>query len=231
MKELVEILTTSYSRNELIAIMAQIQVAIELVWTILTFMFLFLMQAGLVFMATGAARKKNKTSILTSHIIIICVSAIIFIFLSNHLTLGAQGGLLGTQVDYLNKEFTMMDAESLYYIYKMLDTFTKVLTCATIACIQLQERVLIETFIIMSFVVSGVIAPVGFAWIRGDGWLERIGFHDSTCSSIMFMCGGFCGLTGNIMLGPRLSVFEKLNGHVLTKNNIGMKRLIEKKKK
>ena len=113
----------------------------------------------------------------------------------------------------------------------MLDTFTKVLTCATIACIQLQERVLIETFVILSFVISGVIAPVGYAWIKGDGWLQRLGFKDSTCSSIMFMCGGFCGLTGNIMLGPRLSVFDKSSSYFVSKSNLSMRKFIEKKKK
>ena len=94
-------------------------------------------------------------------------------------------------------------------MHENISTFMKVLTCSTIACIQLQERVLVETFVIMSFVISGVIAPVGFSWIKGDGWLQRLGFMDATSSSIMFMVGGFVGLTGNIMLGPRMSVFEK----------------------
>ena len=62
---------------------------------------------------------------------------------------------------------------------------------------------------ILSFVISGVITPVGFAWVDGDGWLSRLGFKDSTTAVVVYMCGGFCGHVGNLMLGPRLSVFDK----------------------
>ena len=62
---------------------------------------------------------------------------------------------------------------------------------------------------ILSVVISGVIAPVGLAWIKGDGWLQRMGFKDSTGAAVVYMCGGVCGLVGNLMLGPRFSIFSK----------------------
>ena len=102
-----------------------------------------------------------------------------------------------------------MDPRTLDKIEQELFTYMKILTCATIACIQLQERTLIETFIILSFVIAGVIAPVGMAWIKGDGWLERLGFKDSTGASVVYMCGGTCGFVGNLMLGPRFAIFSK----------------------
>lgn len=104
----------------------------------------------------------------------------------------------------------------------------KILTCATIACIQLQERTLIETFLILSFVIAGVIAPVGMAWIKGDGWLERMGFKDSTGCSVVYMCGGVCGFVGNLMLGPRFSIFNKKQNK---KNSYQMQRLLERKQR
>lgn len=67
---------------------------------------------------------------------------------------------------------------------------------------------MIETFGILSFVIAGVIAPVGMAWIKGDGWLERQGFKDSTGAAVVYMCGGVCGFVGNIMLGPRFGIFS-----------------------
>ena len=72
----------------------------------------------------------------------------------------------------------------------------------------MQERTLNETFIILSIVIAGVIAPVGMAWIKGDGWLERLGFKDSTGASVVYMCGGICGFVGNYMLGPRFAIFN-----------------------
>ena len=86
-------------------------------------------------MATGSSRKKNRVSILTSHIIIICVSTVIFFFLSNHLTLNAQGGLLGTEVNLEELSKENMNIDSLKHIHENIATFMKVLTCSTIACI------------------------------------------------------------------------------------------------
>lgn len=102
----------------------------------------------------------------------------------------------------------LMDPRTLDKIEQELVTYMKILTCATIACIQLQERTLNETFIILSIVIAGVIAPIGMAWIKGDGWLERLGFKDSTGASVVYMCGGTCGFVGNYMLGPRFGIFN-----------------------
>lgn len=107
----------------------------------------------------------------------------------------------------------------------------KILTCATIACIQLQERTLIETFGILSFVIAGVIAPIGLAWIKGDGWLERLGFKDSTGCSVVYMCGGVCGFVGNLMLGPRFSIFSKQSNNASKKTSYQMQRILERKQR
>lgn len=123
-----------------------------------------------------------------------------------------------------------MDPRTLDKIEQELFTYMKILTCATIACIQLQERTLIETFVILSFVIAGVIAPVGMAWIKGDGWLMRLGFKDSTGAAVVYMCGGTCGFVGNIMLGPRFSIFSKSAANV-KKNSSQMQRLIERRQR
>ena len=149
-------------------------------------------------------------------------------FLSSYLVIAAEGGLLGIEQPLPEVTEKIMDPRPLDKIGKQLFTYMKILTCATIACIQLQERTLIETFLILSFVIAGVIAPVGMAWIKGDGWLERLGFKDSTGASVVYMCGGVCGFVGNIMLGPRFSIFSKQASNS-KKNTYQVQKLIEKK--
>ena len=168
-------------------------------------------------MATGAARSKSKSAILTHQILIICITALVYTFLSSYLVVGAEGGLLGIQKPLPEIEEGMMDPRTLDGVEEQLFTYMKILTCATIACIQLQERTLTETFTILSIVIAGVIAPVGMAWIKGDGWLERMGFKDSTGAAVVYMCGGVCGFVGNIMLGPRFGIFNK--AHTSVKKN------------
>ena len=36
-----------------------------------------------------------------------------------------------------------------------------------------------------------------------------MGFKDSTGAAVVYMCGGVCGLVGNLMLGPRFAIFSK----------------------
>ena len=83
---------------------------------------------------------------------------------------------------------------------------------------------------ILSFVIAGVIAPVGLAWIKGDGWLVRMGFKDSTGAAVVYMCGGVCGYVGNLILGPRFGIFSKTASH-LKKNTVQMQRMIERKQR
>ena len=78
--------------------------------------------------------------------------------------------------------------------------------------------------------IAGVIAPVGMAWIKGDGWLQRLGFKDSTGAAVVYMCGGVCGFVGNLMLGPRFSIFSKTATNV-KKNSYQMQRIIERRQR
>ena len=151
-------------------------------------------------------------------------------FLSSYLVIAAEGGLLGIEQTLPPISEKEMDPRTLDMIRDQLFNYMKILTCATIACIQLQERTLIETFLILSFVIAGVIAPVGLAWIKGDGWLERLGFKDSTSASVVYMCGGVCGFVGNLMLGPRFSIFSKQTQKA-SKTSYQMQRIIERKQK
>jgi len=159
---------------------------------------------------------------------IICITAMVYFFLSSYLTSSAEGGLLGIEQALPDIGPDSLDSRRLDQISESLFTYMKILTCATIACIQLQERTLMETFMILSFVIAGVIAPVAMAWIKGDGWLERLGFKDSTGAAVVYMCGGVCGFVGNVMLGPRFSIFSKSSSSNLKKNNQQMQRQFER---
>jgi Amt family ammonium transporter len=212
--QLQEILGKSYDRIFILESLETVRRGISLAWTMVCLIFMFMMQAGFCLMATGAARSKSKSSILTHQILIICVTALVYFCLSSYLVIAAEGGLLGIEQALPKIEKENLDPRTLDKIEQELFTYMKILTCATIACIQLQERTLIETFGILSFVIAGVIAPIGLAWIKGDGWLERLGFKDSTGCSVVYMCGGVCGFVGNLMLGPRFSIFTKQTNNV-----------------
>lgn len=57
--------------------------------------------------------------------------------------------------------------------------------------------------------MAGVIYPVAASWVWGGGWLSGLGFKDFAGSGVVHLVGGFGGMIGTIILGPRLNFFER----------------------
>ena len=56
--------------------------------------------------------------------------------------------------------------------------------------------------------LAGIVFPVAKSWISGDGWLERLGYIDSTSAVCVYIIGGVSGYVGTLMLGGRLAVYK-----------------------
>lgn len=62
----------------------------------------------------------------------------------------------------------------------------------------------------------GFIYPTIVAWTWGGGWLKELGFLDFAGSGIVHMTGGFAGLMGAIICGPRIGRFTDIRtGNVI----------------
>ena len=83
--ELQEIMTKSYGRIEILELLETVRRGVSLAWSMICLIFMFMMQAGFCLMSTGAARTKNKASILTHSILIICLTSLVYSFLSSYL--------------------------------------------------------------------------------------------------------------------------------------------------
>ena len=86
---------TIYNRMETISYFSLIINGLNLVWLMVVSIFLFMMQVGFAFMASGAAHGKNTSSILTNHLVIICSTAMVFFLISSDLISDSGGGLVG----------------------------------------------------------------------------------------------------------------------------------------
>ena len=201
-----------YNRVETIGYFSLILNGLNLLWLVVVSIFLFSMQVGFAFMASGAAHGKNTSSILTNHLVIICSTAMTFFLISSDLFSNSGGGLIGTmhkadltvKVHDLGEE---LNEPALRHLSDRFFIFMRCLTCVTIAATQLQERTLIETYMILAITIAGLIFPLIQSWVIGDGWLQRLGYIDSTSASCIYLVGGTVGLVGNILLGPRLAIF------------------------
>ena len=80
-------------------------------------------------------------------------------------------------------------------------------TAMTIVSGSLAERVNMYAYVFFALVLTGFVYPVVVAWTWGGGWLTELGYYDFAGSGIVHMVGGVAGLTGAIIIGPRLGVF------------------------
>ena len=86
-----------YTRNENLMFFNHLLNGLNLMWLMVVSIFLFMMQVGFAFMASGAANRKNSASILTNHLIIICSCGIMFFMISADIISDAHGGLIGQE--------------------------------------------------------------------------------------------------------------------------------------
>ena len=80
-------------------------------------------------------------------------------------------------------------------------------TAATIVSGCVAERIKFSSFMIFSFLLVAIIYPIQGHWIWGGGWLGGMGFLDFAGSTVVHSVGGWAGLAGIIVLGPRLGKY------------------------
>ncbi|MCA9095628.1 MAG: ammonium transporter, partial [Planctomycetaceae bacterium] len=84
-------------------------------------------------------------------------------------------------------------------------------TAATIVSGAVAGRLKFHSYLIYTVILTGFVYPVVGFWKWGNGWLgamEPVAFHDFAGSLVVHACGGFAGLAGAIMLGPRIGRFN-----------------------
>ena len=80
-------------------------------------------------------------------------------------------------------------------------------TAATIVSGAVAGRMKFGAYLVYSAILTGLIYPISGMWQWGGGWLSELGFQDFAGSLIVHAVGGFAGLAGAIVLGPRLGRF------------------------
>ena len=82
-------------------------------------------------------------------------------------------------------------------------------TAATIVSGAVAGRMKFAAYLIYSAMLTGLVYPISGMWKWGGGALARWGFQDFAGSVVVHAVGGFAGLAGAMVLGPRLGRFTK----------------------
>ena len=101
-------------------------------------------------------------------------------------------------------------------------------TAATIVSGAVAGRMKFGAYLIYSAILTGLIYPISGFWKWGGGFLDQQGFQDFAGSVVVHAVGGFAGLAGAMVLGPRIGRFNEdgksspIPGHNITFAALGV---------
>ena len=198
---------------------------LDTAWVLIAAMLVFFMQPGFALVEAGFTRSKNTANILMKNFVDYLIGTVLFWFIGFGLMHGVGNGFIG--------ELHLFDFS--FYpdsnVPKECTLIFQTVFCATAATIvsgAMAERTKFSMYVIFSIAVSILIYPVEGHWIWGGGWLSELGFHDFAGSTVVHSCGGFIGLAGAMLLGPRIGKYTKngksvaIPGHNLTYGVLGV---------
>jgi len=168
------------------------------------------MQAGFAMLEVGMNSSKNTVNILFKNIMDLSIGVLLFLFLG--------WGLMYPGDDYKGKWFgfagpmVVRDVEpNLEYGWSASSDFlfqvAFAATAATIVSGAVAGRMKFASYLLYSGVLTGLVYPISGMWKWGGGALAEWGFADFAGSVVVHAVGGFAGLAGAIVLGPRLGRF------------------------
>jgi ammonium transporter, Amt family len=201
---------------------ADVKVALDTVWVMLSAFLVFFMNAGFGLVEAGLCRRKNAVMVLSKNFIVFAVSSLAFwsvgfgLMFSDGDFMGTAGGFFlegadnsPATADAYRGIFGSLSWTGVPLLAKFFFQLAFCGTAATIVSGSVNERTKYGAFIVFSAVLTAVIYPVVGHWIWGGGFLAQMGFFDFAGSSVVHSVGGWAALAGIVVIGPRLGRYDE----------------------
>ena len=213
---------------------ANAEIGINFVWTLVAGFLVMLMQLGFCMVETGFTRAKNAAHTATMNFMVYGVAMIAYWAVGFAIqaggvgTLGGLGtfegakeamlslggkdwGIVGTQGFFLTGVAYTAPVFA-YFLFQMVFMDTT----ATIPTGALAERWKFTSFLVFTVFIGGLIYPLYANWVWGGGWLSQLGSNaglghghvDFAGSSVVHMTGGVLALVTAKLLGARRGKFN-----------------------
>lgn len=194
------------------------------------------MQAGFAMVEVGLNSAKNTVNILAKNMLDLAVGVLLFLFVGYGLMypgdawigfggkeiLGFSGSMVTRDNDAPNLTTTW--GNSADFMFQVAFAAT----AATIVSGAVAGRMKFSAYLIYSAFITGLIYPISGSWKWGAGFLGDAGFQDFAGSVIVHAVGGFAGLAGAMLLGPRIGRYTAdgksvpIPGHNITFAALGV---------
>jgi ammonium transporter, Amt family len=197
---------------------AELQKMLDTVWTLVTAFLVFWMNAGFGCVEAGFCRAKNAVNILAKNFVVFGLSSIAFWLVGYAFMFGTAGpddpgkyiGMSEFMVSGLEADVGTVPRFAHFFFQLVFAG-----TAATIVSGCVAERIHYGAYMIFAFLLVAFSYSVTGHWIWGGGWLSTLkdsmglpAFQDFAGSTVVHSVGGWAGLVGIILLGPRIGKYD-----------------------
>jgi Amt family ammonium transporter len=195
-------------------------VGLDTVWVLVAGFLVFWMNAGFGFVESGFTRAKNAVNILGKNFVVFGIASIAFWILGFALMFGQGNGFLGLEgfflmggdnspaIDAYEGAYGSLSWAGVPLMAKFFFQLAFAATAATIVSGCVAERIHYQSYMVFAFILVAISYPISGHWIWGGGWLANMGFWDFAGSTVVHSVGGWAGLAGILLLGPRIGKYS-----------------------
>jgi ammonium transporter, Amt family len=205
--------------------LADLKVQIDTVWVLVTAFLVFWMNCGFGCVEAGLCRAKNAANILGKNFVVFAFSTVAYWLVGFAIMYGDGNSFMGWSGWLLHGADNSPAMAAAYQgVYGALNwTGVPLLakfffqlvfagTAATIVSGCVAERIHYGSFMVFTLVLVGIAYPITGHWIWGGGWLAAMGMRDFAGSTVVHAVGGWAGLAGILLLGPRIGKYKPDGG-------------------
>jgi len=175
-------------------------------WMILCGAQVFFMQLGFAHLEAGSVSRRNVLNIIFKNIMDACLGSIVWFCVGYGFAWG-DGSFIGT-----NSFFYVPYGENTDWFFQ----WAFCVTASTIVSGAVAERMKLEAYFIYTIIITAFIYPAVVHWVwHSEGWASAFNSDadnpiiDFAGSGVVHMVGGWSGLMGAWIVGPRKGRFEK----------------------
>jgi Amt family ammonium transporter len=167
------------------------------------------MQPGFAMVESGFNSAKNAVNILFKNVMDLCIGVLLYFMFGYGIMYGDAilGGFMGWGGMGIGGIGSDVAAGALTPQCDFLFQVAFAATAATIVSGAVAGRLKFSAYLVYSAVLTGLVYPISGFWKWGGGFLDAMGFYDFAGSGVVHAVGGFAGLAGAIVLGPRIGRF------------------------
>lgn len=207
--------------------------AVDNIMLFLCAVLVLFMQAGFAMVEAGFNSSKNAVNILFKNLMDLCIGALLFWLIGYNLMypggdFEGPNGFFGINPEKIGRPEAYDPGSRFHPQVDFLFQVAFAATAATIVSGAVAGRLKFPAYLIYSVVITAFVYPISGSWKWGLGWLDAQGFHDFAGSLVVHAVGGFAGLAGAMVLGPRIGRYSEdgksqpILGHNLSLATLGV---------